>query len=63
MSSNGEVQVYCYESLEQGKSYMFSIRDFFERKDIERKVYFDKRYGLYITYKGKRYYEAEFKYI
>lgn len=63
MSSNGEVQVYCYEPVVQGKSYLFGIRDFFERKDIERKVYYDKRCGLYITYKGKRYYEYEFKYI
>ena len=62
MSSNGEIQVYAFEPIAEGGTYLFEIREFFQRKDVERKVYFDHDAGLYIMYKGKRYYEYEFIY-
>lgn len=62
MSSNGEIQVYAFEPIAEGGTYLFEVREFFQRKDIERKVYFDDEAGLYIMYKGKRYYEYEFIY-
>lgn len=62
MSNNGEIQVYAFEPIAEGGTYLFEVREFFQWKDIERKVYFDDEAGLYIMYKGKRYYEYEFIY-
>lgn len=62
MSSNGEIRIHPREPLAEGKLCLFEIRERFERKSVERKVYYDKHDGLYITYKGKRYFEYEFIY-
>ena len=62
MNNNGEIQVYAFEPITEGGTYLFEVREFFQWKDIERKVYFDDEAGLYIMYKGKRYYEYEFIY-
>ena len=58
----GEVRIYVYEPVVEGNTYLFEVHDRFQIKEIERKVYYDKNDGLYINYKGKRYYEYEFIY-
>lgn len=60
--ANSEIRIHPLEQLAEGKLCLFEIRERFERKSVERKVYYDKHDGLYITYKGKRYFEYEFVY-
>ena len=60
--SNNEIRIHPCEPIAEGKLCLFEIRERFERKGVERKVYYDKHDGLYITYKGKRYFEYEFVY-
>lgn len=60
--SNNEIRIHPCEPIAEGKLCLFEIRERFERKSVERKVYYDKHDGLYITYKGKRYFEYEFVY-
>lgn len=62
MENNGEFCIYPLEPLIEGEMCLFEFREKFERKELYRKVYFDKHNGLYIMYKGKRYYESEFNY-
>lgn len=62
MASSSEIRVHPCEPIADGKLCLFEIRERFERKSVERKVYYDKHDGLYITYKGKRYFEYEFIY-
>lgn len=60
--SNNEIRIHPCEPIAEGKLCLFEIGERFERKSVERKVYYDKHDGLYITYKGKRYFEYEFVY-
>ena len=62
MAGSSEIRIHPCEPIADGKLCLFEIRERFERKSVERKVYCDKHDGLYITYKGKRYYEYEFIY-
>jgi len=62
MADSGEIRVHPCETVSEGKLCLFEIRERFERKNVERKVYYDRYDGLYITYKGKRYFEYEFVY-
>lgn len=62
MAGNSEIRIHPCEPIADGKLCLFEIRERFERKSVERKVYYDKHDGLYITYKGKRYFEYEFVY-
>ena len=62
MAGNSEIRIHPCETIADGKLCLFEIRERFERKSVERKVYYDKHDGLYITYKGKRYFEYEFVY-
>lgn len=58
-----EIRFYVYTGwVTEGETVTFEVHDKFEYKTIERKVYFDKHDGLYIMYKGKRYFESEFIY-
>ena len=59
---NNEIRIHPCEPIAEGRLCLFEIRERFERKSVERKVYYDKHDGLYITYKGKRYFEYEFVY-
>lgn len=62
MADSSEIRIHPCEPIADGKLCLFEIRERFERKSVERKVYYDKHDGLYITYKGKRYFEYEFIY-
>lgn len=62
MAGNSEIRIHPCEPISDGKLCLFEIRERFELKSVERKVYYDKHDGLYITYKGKRYFEYEFVY-
>lgn len=62
MAGSSEIRIHPCEPIADGKLCLFEIRERFERKNVERKVYYDKHDGLYITYKGKRYFEYEFVY-
>lgn len=58
-----EIKFFVYSGwVKEGEYATFEVRDRFEYKTIKRKIYFDKHDGLYINYKGKRYYEYEFIY-
>ena len=57
-----EIRIYIYEPISEGNTYLFEVHDRFQFKEIERKVYFNKHDGLYIMYKGKKYFESEFIY-
>jgi len=57
-----EIRIHPCESVIAGKVCLFEIRERFDQKNVERKVYNDKHDGLYIMYKGKRYFEYEFIY-
>lgn len=62
-STPTEIRFYVYSGwVREGETVTFEVRDRFEYKTIERKVYYNKHDGLYINYKGKRYYESEFIY-
>ena len=59
----GEIRFYVYSGwVAEGETVTFEVREKFDCKTIERKVYYDKQDGLYIIYKGKKYYESEFIY-
>lgn len=61
--TTSEITFFVYSGrVEEGEKVTFEVRDRFEYKTIERKIYFDKHDGLYINYKGKRYFESEFVY-
>lgn len=62
MAGSSDIRIHPCEPIVDGKLCLFEIRERFERKNVERKVYCDKHDGLYITYKGKRYFEYEFVY-
>lgn len=57
-----EIRIHPCEPVISGKVCLFEIREHFDQKNVERKVYDDKHDGLYIMYKGKRYFEYEFIY-
>ena len=59
----GDIRFYVYSGwVAEGEIVTFEVREKFDHKIIERKVYYDKHDGLYIMYKGKRYFESEFIY-
>ncbi len=62
-STTNEIRFYVYSGwVSEGETVTFEVRERFTYKTVERKVYYDKHDGLYIMYKGKRYYESEFIY-
>ena len=62
MENNGEIRIHPCEPLVAGEVCLFVVTERFDSKNIYRKVYDNKHDGLYIMYKGKRYFEFEFTY-
>lgn len=61
--TNSEIKFFVYSGwVKEGEKVTFEVRNKFDYKIVERKIYFDKHDGLYINYKGKRYFESEFVY-
>lgn len=60
---NCMIRFFVYSGwVKEGETVTFEVHENFKTKIIERKVYYDVHDGLYVMYKGKRYYESEFIY-